>query len=80
MAQTGRSREALWHAGQNSLNYLVCTRHVRCARNVMSQPMPTVDHAISVGHISMTIVERVIGHVRCATGQSGAHLKRKVAS
>jgi hypothetical protein len=41
---------------------------------------PTDGRAISTGHVSSTMVDRVTRHVRYASKQSGAHQKRKVAN
>ena len=55
------------------------TYPVRQAAND-SSPAPMFSGAICVGHVSRTMVGRATEHVRCATGQSGAHLKRKASN
>lgn len=49
------------------------------AHNV-SSPVPTVGRAIIAGHVCTATVRRVIRHVWCVVGQSGAHPERKAAN
>jgi hypothetical protein len=79
LAQTGHSWEDIWYSfSKNHQTF-------RCAPDLSGMlggqwlcPASTVGRASSADLVSTATVGRVTGHVRCATEQSSAHLKRKV--